>query len=112
VHADATRLEQVLVNLLRNGLDAVAAQDERVLRVGVAQSGQEVAIRIRDSGRGIAADVLPHLFEPFYTTKPVGQGLGLGLALSLTIVETFGGRLDACNPEGGGAEFTIWLEQA
>jgi len=56
--------------------------------------------------------VLPHLFEPFYTTKPVGQGLGLGLALSLTIVQTFGGQLEARNAVGGGAEFTVRMDAA
>ena len=109
VHADATRLEQVLVNLLRNGLDAVATQPRRELQLHAEQEGQEVAIRIRDFGSGITDDALPHLFEPFYTTKPLGQGLGLGLALSLTIIESFGGRLLARNVDGGGAEFSVWL---
>lgn len=112
VHADATRLEQVLVNLLRNGLDAVAAQERREVQVAAACCGTQVQVRIRDFGAGIPPDVLPRLFEPFYSTKPVGQGLGLGLALSLTIVDTFGGRLEARNAEGGGAEFSIWLEPA
>jgi two-component system C4-dicarboxylate transport sensor histidine kinase DctB len=110
VHADATRLEQVLVNLLRNGLDEVATQQRRELQVSATRSGRHVSIRIRDFGHGIAPEVLPHLFEPFYTTKPVGQGLGLGLALSLTIIETFGGSLEARNAQGGGAEFSIWLD--
>ncbi|HMC15832.1 MAG TPA: ATP-binding protein, partial [Albitalea sp.] len=115
VRGDATRLEQVLVNLLRNGLDEVsevAGHAPRELQVSAAVSTDAVAIRIRDFGRGIAPDVLPHLFEPFYTTKPVGQGLGLGLALSLTIVESFGGRLEVRNADGGGAEFSVWLEPA
>jgi two-component system C4-dicarboxylate transport sensor histidine kinase DctB len=112
VRADATRVEQVLVNLLRNGLDALAGQPRCELHLSAERSGDEVAIRIRDFGSGIAADALPHLFEPFYTTKPVGQGLGLGLALSLTIVEGFGGRLLARNMDGGGAEFSVWLPPA
>ena len=112
VRGDATRLEQVLVNLLRNGLDEVAGHEPRELQVSATVGADEVAIRIRDFGRGITPDVLPHLFEPFYTTKPVGQGLGLGLALSLTIVESFGGRLEARNADGGGAEFSVWLELA
>jgi two-component system, NtrC family, C4-dicarboxylate transport sensor histidine kinase DctB len=112
VRADSTRLEQVLVNLLRNGLDAVAAQPRRELQLSAEPIGSEVAIRIRDFGGGIAPQALPHLFEPFYTTKPVGQGLGLGLALSLTMVESFGGRLLARNVDGGGAEFSIWLAPA
>jgi two-component system C4-dicarboxylate transport sensor histidine kinase DctB len=112
VHADATRLEQVLVNLLRNGLDEIAQCERRELQVCAFDADRQVAIRVRDFGRGIAPEVLPRLFEPFYTTKPIGQGLGLGLALSLTIVETFGGRLEASNADGGGAEFTVWLDHA
>jgi two-component system C4-dicarboxylate transport sensor histidine kinase DctB len=56
--------------------------------------------------------VLPRLFEPFFTTKPAGQGLGLGLPISRVIITELGGRLEARNHEGGGAEFTITLEEA
>lgn len=112
VKADALRLEQVLVNLLRNGLDAVAGQTSPVLRVTAQREAQAVGIRIRDCGPGIDEAALRHLFEPFYTTKPVGQGLGLGLALSLAIVESFGGKLEGRNLDGEGAEFSVILEAA
>lgn len=112
VRADATRLVQVLVNLIRNGLDEVAPLDERRLSVRAQVQGDRVSICIRDSGPGLSAQVLPHLFEPFYTTKPVGQGLGLGLALSHAIVQGLGGRLEGSNPDGGGAEFTVTLDAA
>ena len=69
-------------------------------------------IGLRDNGPGIAAEALTHLFEPFYSTKANSEGLGLGLAISRAIVESFGGRLDAANPEGGGAEFVIILDAA
>jgi two-component system C4-dicarboxylate transport sensor histidine kinase DctB len=69
-----------------------------------------VRIAVRDHGPGIPEAVLPHLFEPFYTTKPIGEGLGLGLAISLAIVESFGGQLEARNAEGGGAEFSVLLD--
>jgi two-component system C4-dicarboxylate transport sensor histidine kinase DctB len=110
--ADAGRLEQVLVNLLRNGLDAVAGRPGPQLRVAARREGTMVHIGIRDNGPGMAEASLSHLFEPFFTTKPVSQGLGLGLALSLAIVESFGGRLQGRNLEDGGAEFTILLEGA
>ena len=110
VAAEPVRLEQVLVNLLRNGLDAMAGQPAPRLEVSAASVGERVEIAIRDHGPGVAPEVLPHLFEPFYTTKPVGEGLGLGLAISLAIVEGFGGRLEARNRADGGAEFAIILD--
>jgi len=116
VQADAVRLEQVLVNLLRNGLDAMAGQPAPLLVIAATplplQEGQpaQVRIAIRDHGPGLPPAVLAHLFEPFFTTKPVGEGLGLGLAISLTIVESFGGRLEAANGDGGGAEFAIIVD--
>lgn len=110
VVAEAVRLEQVLINLLRNGIDAVSGQAEPRLELRVAEEGGRVRIAVRDNGPGIPADALPHLFEPFYTTKPAGEGLGLGLAISLAIVEGFGGRLEAKNLDGGGAEFALLLE--
>lgn len=112
VRSDAVRLEQVLVNLIRNGLDEVAGKADAAVFVSTSCEGGSVAIRIRDSGPGIAAEVVPHLFEPFFTTKPVGLGLGLGLTLSRTIVEGFGGTLEGANVAGGGAEFCITLAAA
>lgn len=112
VRSDAVRLEQVLVNLIRNGLDEVAGKVDAAVFVSTSCEGGSVAIRIRDSGPGIAAEVVPHLFEPFFTTKPVGLGLGLGLTLSRTIVEGFGGTLEGANVAGGGAEFCITLAAA
>ncbi|WOB05903.1 sensor histidine kinase [Piscinibacter gummiphilus] len=111
VKADETRLAQVLVNLLRNGLDEVARQETRHVAVSAERAGPRVILRVRDSGPGIAPDVQPHLFEPFFTTKPAGEGLGLGLALSLGIVESMGGRLRAHSTPSG-AEFSIELEAA
>ncbi|NMG66751.1 sensor histidine kinase [Azoarcus indigens] len=112
VQADATRLEQVLVNLLRNGLDAMQGQPSPRLHLAAGQRGDEVRITLRDEGTGLPEEVRSHLFEPFYTTKPAGEGLGLGLAISLTIIEGFGGRLEGGNAPQGGAEFTIILDAA
>ncbi|QJC22800.1 sensor histidine kinase (plasmid) [Ralstonia solanacearum] len=116
VWANAVRLEQVLVNLIRNAIDATAEvpQPEAAgVRVTVDVGDALVCITVRDAGPGIAPQVLPHLFEPFFTTKADGQGLGLGLAISLAIVEDFGGRLEGRNADdgAGGAAFVIELER-
>ncbi|WP_265943274.1 sensor histidine kinase [Dechloromonas sp. A34] len=112
VLAEAGRLEQVLVNLLRNGLDAMAGQAEPLLEIDAHGIGNRVAIDIRDHGPGLPDEVRHHLFEPFYTTKPAGEGLGLGLAISLTIVESYGGTLSAHNVPDGGAVFVLTLPAA
>jgi two-component system C4-dicarboxylate transport sensor histidine kinase DctB len=112
VRADPVGLEQVLVNLINNGLDAIAGRDKRTLQLRACLKGSLVTLRIRDWGPGISANVLPRLFEAFYTTKRPGEGLGLGLALSKMMVEGFGGHLAAANVDGGGAMFTISLEAA
>jgi len=116
VWANAVRLEQVLVNLIRNAIDATAeapAAESAIVRVSVQPIEKWVRITVRDFGLGIPADVLPRLFEPFFTTKDDGQGLGLGLAISLAIIEDFGGRLEGRNAGDGtpGAEFIIELER-
>ncbi len=106
VMADKVRLEQVLINLLRNALDAtrdVKIPEIRVLGTG----GQSVTVTVRDNGPGIVD--LDRLFEPFYTTKAPGDGVGLGLAISSSIVNDFGGRLTARNGREGGAVFEMTL---
>jgi two-component system, NtrC family, C4-dicarboxylate transport sensor histidine kinase DctB len=113
--ADEARLEQVLVNLLGNAIDAMADSPQRLLRVeaGVSpQATDSCTIRVTDTGPGIRADILPRLFEPFVTSKPAGAGLGLGLMISAHIVRELGGSLQARNLEGGGASFTIELKLA
>ena len=112
VWADVVRFEQVLVNLLRNSLDAVSEQSNKVVTVTIMQHELEIHIVVRDTGPGIAEEVFAQLFESFVTTKPSGQGLGLGLAISHIIIAELGGKLTARNPDAGGAEFTIVLEEA
>jgi two-component system C4-dicarboxylate transport sensor histidine kinase DctB len=111
VLGDAIRLEQVLLNLLNNALDAMATVTSRQLHVRIQRQAQLCLLSIADSGGGIAADVLAHVFEPFFTTKPVGAGLGLGLAVSYGIVRELGGSLEAANGEQG-AVFTLRLAAA
>ena len=112
VWADPQRLEQVLVNLLLNALDALADSEERRVDVSASRIDGRVRVVVRDSGGGIAESVLPHLFEPFFSTKSTGQGLGLGLSISRMIASELGGSLDARNGVTGGAEFTVELEEA
>jgi two-component system, NtrC family, C4-dicarboxylate transport sensor histidine kinase DctB len=109
VEAEPGRLQQVIVNLLGNALDALAGRDGRRIRIGASRADDpaRVMFSIADNGPGIDPQVLAHLFEPFVTTKPRGHGLGLGLAITSRIVEGFGARISAANPEGGGAQFSI-----
>ena len=109
VIAEAGRLEQVLVNLLLNALDAMHDRPAPRVEVAVRAASGQVVIDVRDHGPGIPDEVRGHLFEPFYTTKPAGAGLGLGLAISLTIVESYGGTLAARNAPDGGALFVLTL---
>jgi two-component system, NtrC family, C4-dicarboxylate transport sensor histidine kinase DctB len=112
VRADGNRLEQVLVNLVVNALDAMQDTSVRRLEVSVRERAGRVSIAVRDTGAGIAPDLLPRIFEPFVTTKEPGAGLGLGLAISAGIIREFGGSLVAANRPQGGAEFTIELASA
>ncbi|WP_060482455.1 ATP-binding protein [Pseudomonas sp. NBRC 111119] len=101
VRGDAIRLEQVLINLLRNALDAMANKGYRRLEIRIEPQAGLWRLSILDSGGGIAEADLARIFEPFFTTKPVGEGLGLGLAISYGIVHDAGGRLQAENVPGG-----------
>ncbi|WP_186032212.1 sensor histidine kinase [Burkholderia gladioli] len=109
VVADSNRLEQVLVNLFANALDAMAQSDTRVLMITVGRQADGVSIIVTDSGPGIGAENLDHIFEPFFTTKTRGVGLGLGLAISQGIVRDMGGVLRGGNGVSGGAEFCLLL---
>jgi two-component system C4-dicarboxylate transport sensor histidine kinase DctB len=103
---DRLRLEQVIINLLRNALDATKTVRAPAIEIILA-TGDTVSLTVRDNGQGI--DDLDELFEPFYTTKQPGDGVGLGLAISSGIVNDLGGRLTARNADGGGAVFEVQL---
>lgn len=106
VMGDRMRIEQVMINLLRNALDATKTVSDPQLEIILA-SGETATLTIRDNGHGI--EDLDALFEPFYTTKQPGDGVGLGLAISSGIVNDLGGRLLARNAEEGGAVFEMQL---
>lgn len=101
VRGDAIRLEQVLINLLRNALDAMADKRYKRLEIRIEPDSQLWRLSVLDSGGGIAEADLAKVFDPFFTTKPVGEGLGLGLAISYGIVHEAGGQLQAENLSGG-----------
>lgn len=103
---DRLRMEQVIINLLRNALDATKSVPEPRIEVLLA-AGETVMLTVRDNGDGI--EDLENLFEPFYTTKQPGDGVGLGLAISSGIVNDLGGRLTARNGASGGAVFEVRL---
>jgi PAS domain S-box-containing protein len=95
---DRYQLQQVIVNLLTNAVQAVlhvSGRDGRTRRIALStgSEGDTVFLRVRDSGPGVPAADLPHIFLPFFTTKDPGRGTGLGLSISFRIVEGHGGRL-------------------
>ena len=106
VMADRLRLEQVIINLLRNALDATKDIKDPQIDI-LLSAGETATLTVRDNGHGITD--LENLFEPFYTTKKPGEGVGLGLAISSGIVTDLGGRLTARNGDGGGAVFEMQL---
>ena len=106
VTADRIRLEQVIINLLRNALDATKQTAEPQVDI-LLSVGETATLTVRDNGHGI--EDLDNLFEPFYTTKKAGDGVGLGLAISSGIVNDLGGRLTARNAMAGGAVFEVQL---
>ncbi|MCU1733765.1 MULTISPECIES: ATP-binding protein [unclassified Pseudomonas] len=108
VRGDAIRLEQVLINLLHNALDAMAGKGYRRLEIRIDCEGDGWRLSVLDSGGGIAPEHLGSVFDPFFTTKPVGEGLGLGLAISYGIIHEAGGRLQVEN-QPGGARFSFTL---
>ncbi|MDR2188808.1 MAG: PAS domain-containing protein [Azonexus sp.] len=104
------QLQQVLMNLLQNALDAALGYAEQpAVWIAVERDRQWLRLSLRDNGPGIAAKHQSAIFDPFFTTKPVGKGTGLGLSISYGIVEQHGGRLRAANAPAGGAEFTLEL---
>ncbi len=102
-------VQQVLVNLIRNALDAMADSPAPALTVRTSRHGEGVVIEVIDNGPGIAPEHLPRLFEPFFTTKPVGRGTGLGLSISYSLIERQGGQIDVKSRVGEGATFRIKL---
>jgi two-component system C4-dicarboxylate transport sensor histidine kinase DctB len=112
VMAEEAALGSVLVNLMRNAIDAMQASPRRTLRLHARPQEGRVILRVSDTGPGIPPDILPRLFEPFVTSKPAGTGLGLGLVISAQLVRAMDGTLRAANLPDGGACFVVDLPAA
>jgi len=109
---DQSQMEQVFINLLNNAVDAIHANGEITISMESARrdNGQSgIEIRIADNGEGISEEVLPQIFNPFFTTKKPSKGTGLGLSISRAILQRHGGKITVTSKPGKGATFTIFL---
>jgi signal transduction histidine kinase len=109
VQGDFNQLQQCVINLVFNAIDAMPQGGTLTLEAQTGDQAQTVCIRVKDTGPGIAPEHLPSIFEPFFTTKSEGHGLGLGLSTVYGIVERHHGRIEVRTPDGGGALFEITL---
>ena len=109
LQCDPAQIEQVLLALIMNAIDAMPHGGNLWVKDRISRSGDEIEIEVRDDGTGIPPEILPQIFEPFLTTKETGQGVGLGLAVSRSIVERHRGRIDAQSELGKGTTFCIAL---
>lgn len=112
VFADRSSLEQVLVNLLVNAFDVIEEDTGRITVVAEPRDAGEVLVSVRDTGPGMPEEVRQRVFDPFFSTKPVGHGTGLGLAISHVLVSGMGGRIEVESELGRGTTFTIVLPVA
>jgi len=109
VSGSQLRLEQVLINLLLNAIDATAAAGNTEIVIRASQVDDHIELRIADTGGGIPEDIMRRMFEPFFTTKTTGEGLGLGLSISRAILEEFGGGVSFAPGAGGGTVTLVQL---
>ncbi len=110
VRGGEVRLQQVILNLVSNGMDAMEESDPKVVTIAVGHAGSRTTVSVRDTGPGIAEP--EKIFDPFYSTKAVGaaEGMGLGLSISYGLVQSFGGAIRGRNHPDGGAVFTVELD--
>lgn len=111
VNADSVQLEQVVLNLVTNALDAITEQPEKRITIDCRHNRDRFEIHVRDNGPGISRELREQIFEPFFTTKRRGQSLGLGLSISFNIIKSFGGKLTFDDGSGSGASFCIQLPE-
>jgi two-component system NtrC family sensor kinase len=107
ITTDSTHLQQVFLNILNNGVDAIGDDGEIVITTCLAE--KQVIVEFADNGPGLSADALKKVFEPFFTTKKMGSGTGIGLAISYNIMERLGGTIEARNGLEGGCIFRVTL---
>ena len=109
VRANSIRLEQVLVNLISNALDAIEHREQPELSISTQEHSNTIQILVMDNGLGIPEEDIPHLFDPFYTRKTTGKGLGLGLSIAYNIIKDFGGSIYVESVEHQGTTFIVTL---
>ena len=109
IETKVNALQQVLLNLTTNALDAMEGRTEKELRFEAGPDSGRMRIAFSDTGGGIPAEHLERIFDPFFTTKPAGKGTGLGLSVSKSIVESLGGTLECRSEAGRGTTFEIVL---
>jgi two-component system NtrC family sensor kinase len=107
IYANRSSLQQVIINLCNNALDAIA--NKGTVRLSAALNGEYIEIKVNDNGSGMSEEARKHLFEPFYTTKEAGKGTGLGLSISSDIVRNHGGSIEVESEIGKGTVFTVRL---
>ena len=116
VFGDPTQLQQVLLNLCNNAIDAIYARHGSAGGRLVVEAGpmgnRMVRIQVTDNGCGIEAENLQKIFSPFFTTKPVGQGTGLGLSICFGIITGMGGKMKVKSKSGEGTTFSVQLPMA
>lgn len=112
ISADSQQLVQIFVNLISNSADAMKTQSVKQIKISSNVSESGVQVILEDSGSGIPEDKLDHIWDPFFTTKPVGEGTGLGLSVSHGIIKAHGGTIRAENREQGGARFIVEIPAA
>ena len=112
VSGSPSQVNQVFLNIITNAAQAMPERDTEniiTLRTSIAPNGDMVQVEIQDNGKGIPDDVLPHIFDPFYTTKAIGEGTGMGLSISYKIIQEHGGSIQVESVKDVGTAFTIFL---
>lgn len=110
IEADAVAIEHVILNIVSNACDAIEEfqpTNGGIIRLSTEANGSEVRLVVQDNGRGISAENLDKIYQPFFTTKPAGRGTGIGLSISYQIVSTHNGRIDCVSKLGTGTTFTV-----
>ena len=105
----SNQIHQVFLNVINNALDAIDGSEKKEIHIDVHGSGKGVQITVADTGCGIASKNLRSIYEPFFTTKPVGKGTGLGLSVARSIIRAHGGEITCESKFGEGAKFKISL---
>jgi signal transduction histidine kinase len=106
---DEKKIKQVLINLIVNAIHAVDKNGRIRIATDLSESAEQILVKVRDEGHGIAPKHLKKIFDPFFTTKPTGEGTGLGLSVSYGIIKNHGGNIYVDSKPGAGATFTVAL---